>query len=54
MEELRRHEPKNVGDMRKLLGLLGHYRRYTENFSRIAKPIYDLLNVDVSGQNLKV
>ena len=25
------------------MGLLGYYRRYIENFSRIAKPIYDLL-----------
>ena len=43
MEELRTHEPQNVGDVRKLPGLLGYYRRYIENFSRIAKPINDLL-----------
>ena len=43
MEELRTHEPQNVEDVRKLLGLLGYYRCYVENFSRIAKPIYDLL-----------
>ena len=35
--------PKTVGDIRRLVGLLGYYRRYIENFSRIAKPIYDLL-----------
>ena len=54
MEELKSHEPKNVGDVRKLLGLLGYYRRYIENFSRIAKPIYDLLKTNVSAQNPKV
>ena len=54
VEQLRSHELKNVGDMRKLLGLLGYYCRYIENFSRIAKLIYDLLKVDVSGQNPKV
>ena len=29
-----------------LVGLLGYYRRYIQDFSRIAKPIYDLLKVD--------
>ena len=38
--------PKTVGDVRRLVGLLGYYRRYIENFSRIAKPIYDLLTSD--------
>ena len=28
------------------MGLLGYYRRYIENFSRVAKPIYDLLKYD--------
>ena len=35
--------PRTVGEVRQLTGLLGYYRRYIENFSRIAKPIYDLL-----------
>ena len=43
MEELRPHESQNVEDVRKLLGLLGYYCCYVENFSRITKPIYDLL-----------
>ena len=54
MEELRRYEPKNVRDVQKLLDLLGYYCHYIENFSRIAKPIYDLLKADVFGQNPKV
>ena len=37
---------KKVGDVRRLVGLLGYYRKYIENFSRIAKPIFDLLISD--------
>ena len=36
MEEFRTHEPQNVAGVRKLPGLFGYYRRYVENFSRIA------------------
>ena len=36
--------PWTVGEVRQLTGLLGYYRRYIENVSRIAKPIYDFLN----------
>ena len=45
MEEFRTHEPQNVADVRKLPGLFGYYRRYVENFSWIAKPIFDLLQI---------
>ena len=45
MEEFRTHEPQNVADVRKLPGLFGYYRRYVENFSRITKPIFDLLQI---------
>ena len=37
--------PKTV-EVRKIMGLLGVYRRSIENFSKIAKPLYDLLNWD--------
>ena len=40
---LRDSKPKNVGEVRKLTGLLSYYRRYIQHFSRIAKPLYDLL-----------
>ena len=36
--------PKNVGEVRKLLGFLGYYRRYIKDFARIAKPISDFLS----------
>ncbi len=35
--------PQTVGDVRKLTGFLGNYRSYIQDFSRIAKPIYELL-----------
>ena len=45
MEEFRTHEPHNVGDVWKLPGLFGYYRRYVENFSRIA----NLLQISAIG-----
>ena len=44
---LRDTKPKNVGEVRKLTGLLIYYRRYIQHFSRIAKPLYDLLKEPV-------
>ena len=35
--------PKNVGEVRSLLGFLGYYRCYVRDFSRKVKPLYDLL-----------
>jgi hypothetical protein len=35
--------PKNVGEIRIFLGLAGYYRRFIENFSKIAKPMTELL-----------
>ena len=37
--------PKTVNEVRKLMGFLNYYRRYIENFSRIAKPIYNLVKI---------
>lgn len=36
-------KPQTVGDVRKLAGFLGYYRSYIQDFSRVAKPIYELL-----------
>ena len=33
-------------EVRKLLGLLGYYRRYIPNFARMAYPLYQLLLAD--------
>ena len=53
-----REPPKTVGDLRKLLEILGYYRQSIENISRKAKPIYDILslpseNVSKSNHKLK-
>ena len=42
--------PMTVGEVRRLVGLLGVYRRHAKNFAKIAKPIYELLD----GKNHKV
>ena len=38
--------PTPVGEIRSFLGLAGYYRRFIENFSKIAKPMMDLLKKD--------
>ena len=35
--------PKTVSKVRKLMGFLNYYHRYTQNFSRIEKPIFALV-----------
>jgi hypothetical protein len=40
-------QPKNVTDIRSFLGLAGYYRRFIENFSKIAKPMTELLKNNV-------
>ncbi|CAH2089856.1 unnamed protein product [Euphydryas editha] len=40
--------PKNPKDVKSFLGLVGYYRRFIENFSKITKPLTSLLKKDVS------
>ena len=42
--------PKNIGELRTLLGFLGYYRRYVRDFAKKFQPIYDLLK---SGHSTK-
>ena len=35
--------PKNVGNLRSIIGFLSYYRTYIKDFSQKLKPIYDLL-----------
>jgi hypothetical protein len=36
-------QPRNLIDIHSFLGLAGYYRRFIENFSKIAKPMTNLL-----------
>jgi hypothetical protein len=36
-------KPQNVSDIRSFLGLAGYYRRFIEGFSKISKPMTELL-----------
>lgn len=45
--------PQTVGDVRQLLGFLSYYRTYVQDFSRIAKPLYDLLQLKPSTSPAK-
>jgi hypothetical protein len=38
--------PTSVSDIRSFLGLVGYYRRFIEGFSRISKPMMELLEKD--------
>jgi hypothetical protein len=42
---------KTVNEVRKLMGFLNYYRRYIETFSRIAKPIGDLVKLVDHDEN---
>ena len=38
--------PTSVGEIRSFLGLAGYYQRFIENFSKIVKPMTELLKKD--------
>jgi hypothetical protein len=38
--------PMSVGDIQSFLGLTGYYRRFIEGFSKISKPMTELLEKD--------
>lgn len=48
VQALKTTPPTNIKELRKLLGFLGYYRSYVQDFSRHAKCLYDLLSADVT------
>ena len=51
---LKESNPKTVNEVRKLMGFLNYHRRYIKDFSRIAKPIYDLVkSPDLPGADTR-
>ncbi|XP_028517114.1 uncharacterized protein LOC110246493 [Exaiptasia diaphana] len=47
--KLKQDKPGTVGDVRKLLGLLGYHRQYIPNFSKIAKCLFTLIQSDAGN-----
>lgn len=40
--QMKERKPRNVGEVRALLGFLGYYRSFIQDFSRIARPLFKL------------
>jgi hypothetical protein len=38
--------PMSVGDIQSFLGLVGYYRRFIKGFSKISKPMTEMLEKD--------
>lgn len=47
---LKHNQPTTIGELRKLLGFVSYYSSFIPNFSRIAKPSYDLMSNDKTGK----
>ena len=45
VQTLKDLKPQSIGDVRKLMGMLSYHRRHIQDFSKIAKPLTDLLAV---------
>ena len=43
MNVFKEHSPKTVGELRRILGMLGQFRRFIQDFSSVARPLFDLL-----------
>lgn len=48
VQALKNTPPTNIKELRKLLGFLGYYRSYVQDFSRHAKCLYDLLSANLA------
>ncbi len=45
--------PGNVKDLRRFLGFTGFYRRFVKNYSKVSRPLYDLLKGDPTAGKVK-
>lgn len=45
--------PATVRDVRGIIGFLSYYRSYTQDFSKVAKPIYELLDLGIQRDHLQ-
>lgn len=52
--QLKKKDPKTLGEVRTLLGFLSYYRSFIQDFSRSAKPLYELLQNPKEETALKV
>ncbi|RXN09433.1 Retrovirus-related Pol poly from transposon [Labeo rohita] len=51
---LRDKTPQNVGEVRHLVGFLSYYRSYIQDFARLAKPVYELLQANTAEHQTQV
>ena len=51
LQGLKTKTPQTVGDLRKILGLTGYYRRYLKDYAKRARTLYDLLKVSEAETN---
>ena len=49
--ELVKQKPKTLGEVRRLLGMVGYFRKYIANFSKKAAPLYQLLKKTTDSKN---
>ena len=43
IDALTENEPRTVGDIRRIVGMLNYYKEYIPNFSQVAAPLFDIL-----------
>ena len=52
IDALTENEPRTVGDIRRIVGMLNYYRKYIPNFSQVAAPLFDLLQKQPADRNV--
>ena len=45
--------PKTIGELRSFLGMVGQFRRFIENYAKIARPLFDALEKTENGKTGK-